>query len=63
MTEIEYLLKQNAELIQDAQTVLVGGGVKDYAEYRELVGFIRGLNRASSNLQDLDERKKKENDE
>jgi hypothetical protein len=63
MTEIEYLLKQNAELIQGAQTVLVGGGVKDYAEYRELVGFIRGLNRASSNLQDLDERKKKENDE
>jgi hypothetical protein len=63
MTEIEYLLKQNAELIQGAQTVLVGGGVKDYAEYRELVGFIRGLNRANSNLQDLDERKKKENDE
>jgi len=63
MTEIEYLLKQNAELIQGAQTVLVGGGVKDYAEYRELVGFIRGLNRASSNLQDLDERMKKENDE
>ena len=60
---MEYLLKQNAELIQGAQTVLVGGGVKDYAEYRELVGFIRGLNRASSNLQDLDERKKKENDE
>jgi hypothetical protein len=63
MTEVEYLLKQNAELIQGAQTVLVGGGAKDYAEYRELVGFIRGLNRASSNLQDLDERMKKENDE
>jgi len=63
MKEVEYLLKQNAELIQGAQTVLVGGGVKDYAEYRELVGFIRGLNRASSNLQDLDERMKKEDDE
>lgn len=63
MTEVEYLLKQNAELIQGAQTVLIGGGVKDYAEYRELVGFIRGLNRASSNLQDLDERMKKEDDE
>lgn len=63
MTEIEYLLKQNAELIEGAETILVAGGAKDYAEYRELVGFIRGLNRANSNLQDLDERMKKENDE
>jgi hypothetical protein len=63
MTEIEYLLKQNAELIQGAQTVLVGGGVKDYAEYRELVGFIRGLSRANSHFEDLEEKVKKENDE
>ena len=63
MTEIEYLKKQNQELIDKATVPLIGGGAKDYAEYRELVGFIRGLSRANSHLEDLEEKVKKENNE
>lgn len=32
---------------------LAGGAVKDYAEYRELVGLIRGLKLAISETRDL----------
>jgi hypothetical protein len=63
MTEIEYIKRQNQDLIDKATTSLVGGSAKDYAEYRELVGLIRGLNRANSHLEDLEEKVKKENDE
>jgi hypothetical protein len=63
MTEIEYIKKQNQELIDKATTNLVGGSAKDYAEYRELVGLIRGLSRANSHLEDLEDKVKKENDE
>ena len=63
MTEIEYLKKQNQDLIDMAMKPLVSGGAKDWAEYRELVGFIRGLSRANSHLEDLEEKVKKENDE
>ena len=37
MTEIEYLKKQNQDLIDMAMKPLVSGGAKDWAEYRELV--------------------------
>jgi hypothetical protein len=63
MTEIEYLKKQNKDLIDKAVTNLIGGAAKDYAEYRELVGLIRGLDRANSHLEDLEEKVKKDNDE
>lgn len=63
MTEIEYLWKQNKEVIDKTVDALVNGSAKDYAEYRELVGLIRGLTRANSHLQDLDEKVKKENNE
>lgn len=32
---------------------LASGGVKDYAEYRELCGLIRGLETAQREIQDL----------
>jgi hypothetical protein len=32
---------------------LVSGAIKDYAEYRELCGLIRGLETAQREIQDL----------
>jgi len=63
MTEIELLKKQNNEFRQQAIDKLVTGGVKDFAEYRELVGVIRGLDHANYNLQDLKQRIERLNDE
>lgn len=43
-------LREHQERSSDA---LASGAVKDYAEYRELVGLIRGLKLALSETQDL----------
>ena len=63
MNEIELLKKQNDEFRLSAIDKLVTGGVKDYAEYRELVGVIRGLDHANYNLQDLKQRIERLKDE
>ena len=63
MTEIEFLKKQNDEYRQQAVDRLCTGAAKDYAEYRELVGVIRGLDHANYNLQDLKQRIERLNDE
>jgi len=63
MTEADVLKKQNDEFRQQAIDKLVTGGVKDYAEYRELVGVIRGLDHANYNLQDFKQRMERLNDE
>lgn len=63
MNEIDLLKKQNDEFRQQAIDKLVTGGVKDYAEYRELVGVIRGLDHANYNLQDLKQRIERLNNE
>ena len=63
MNEIELLTKWNNEYRQTAVDKLVSGGAKDYAEYRELVGVIRGLDHANFHLQDLKNRMEKMNDE
>jgi hypothetical protein len=40
----EYALEREIdEMLQGLQTTLVEGGAKDYAEYRELCGKIRGI--------------------
>jgi hypothetical protein len=62
MTEFNLLQKQNEDYRQRAIESLINGAAKDYAEYRELVGIIRGLSHANLNIQDL-LRKLKENDE
>lgn len=62
MTQLELLQKNNEEFRQQAIESLVSGAAKDYAEYRELVGVIRGLSHANLNIQDL-LRKLKENDD
>jgi translation initiation factor 1 (eIF-1/SUI1) len=62
MTQLDLLQKQNEEFRQQAINSLIGGAAKDYAEYRELVGVIRGLSHANLNIQDL-LRKLKSNDD
>lgn len=62
MTEFDLIQKQNEDYRQRAIESLINGAAKDYAEYRELVGVIRGLNHANFNIQDL-VRRIKENDD
>jgi hypothetical protein len=63
MTELELLKKQNDEFRLAAIDKLMSGAAKDYAEYRELVGVIRGLDHANYNLQDLKQRIERQNNE
>lgn len=63
MNEVELLTKWNNEYRLTAVDKLVSGGAKDYAEYRELVGVIRGLDHANLNLQDLKTRMENINNE
>jgi uncharacterized protein (UPF0297 family) len=39
--------------ISSAQSFLTAGSPKDYAEYREVVGLIRGLEATKSYIEDL----------
>lgn len=56
MNELQLLKKQNAELRDLAVQQMVGGNVQSIEAYRELVGFIRGLDRATMNIVDLEQR-------
>lgn len=62
MTEFDLIQKQNEDYRQRAIESLINGAAKDYAEYRELVGVIRGLNHANFNIQDLIRRIKANDD-
>ena len=61
MNELDLLKKHNDEFRDQAIERLISGGAKDYAEYRELVGVIRGLDHATRTLLDL--KKRLENDD
>lgn len=63
MNEFDLLRKQNNELRELAVQQMVGGNVQNIEAYRELVGFIRGLDRANSNITDLEKRLEQNNDE
>ena len=56
MNELQLLKKQNDELRELAVNQMVGGNVQSIEAYRELVGFIRGLDRATMNVIDLERR-------
>jgi len=56
MNEFDLLKKYNDEFRQQAIDKLVTGGVKDYVEYRELVGVIRGMDHANYSLLELKKR-------
>ena len=63
MNEYELIIKKNNEFRQQVEDSLAAGAAKDYAEYRELVGVIRGLNHSNLNIQDLLRKLKDDNDD
>jgi len=58
-----YLQDQNQKRRQDLLEYLGTGSAKDYAEYREVVGVIRGLLQANQNIEDLADRLKENDDD
>ena len=63
MTEIDLLLSKNAEERTSQIEFLAAGKARDFAEYKNICGVIRGLNLADEHLRDLAERIKKANDD
>jgi hypothetical protein len=47
------LIEKHEEDVASSTQFLVGGGAKDFAEYREVVGRIRGLRLAIQTTKDL----------
>jgi len=60
---MQVLLGKNEQRRQELLEHLGMGSAKDYAEYREIVGVLRGLLHASQNIEDLLERVKERDDE
>ena len=60
---MQLLLGKNEQRRQELLGHLGMGSAKDYAEYREIVGVLRGLLHASQNIEDLLERAKEIDDE
>ena len=52
-TVYDVLLTKHEEDVSSATVFLVNGGAKDFAEYREVVGRIRGLQLAIQTTKDL----------
>ena len=62
MDAIDYLSAQLREEIDAVKESLAAGAAKDYAEYQNLCGKIRGLLTAQSKLNDLKERMEESNE-
>jgi hypothetical protein len=60
---LEFLKRKLEEQETSHVQALVGGAVKDYAEYRELCGVIRGLQTAQREIADLVRKLKDEDDD
>ncbi len=52
-TVFDVLTNKIDEQLSSAQTFVAGGSPKDYANYREVVGLIRGLESAKLIIEDL----------
>lgn len=63
MTVFDVLLKTIEDHRSSAIAVLAQGVVKDYAEYRDLCGLIRGLETAQREIRDLSRNYMDDNDE
>jgi len=61
-TVYDVLIQKHEEDVDSLIQFLAGGGVKDFAEYREVVGRIRGLRLAIQTTTDL-LRSMKDNDD
>ena len=62
MTELDYLLKQIREEVDTMQQTVSSGTAKDYAEYQNLCGKIRGLLVAEDIIKALKERIEKDDE-
>ena len=60
---MDLLKRKLVEQEESHVQALVGGAVKDYAEYRELCGVIRGLQTAQREIADLVRKLKDEDDD
>ena len=60
-TAFDVVLKEIEERRDDIAQALISGAAKEFADYRELCGEIRGLSRTHSFIKDL--LRKMENDE
>jgi hypothetical protein len=58
----KYLKERNQSRRESVMDFLNNGGAKDFAEYREAVGVIKGLLQAQQDLEDLFERMKEHDD-
>ena len=52
-TVFDVLKDRIDENVSSAQSFLNAGSAKDYADYREVVGLIRGLEATKSYIEDL----------
>jgi hypothetical protein len=52
-TVYDVLINKIEEEMTSAQNFLNAGSAKDYANYREIVGLIRGLKSSALHIQDL----------
>jgi hypothetical protein len=52
-TVFDVLREKLQESVDSCEESLVSGAAKDYAQYREICGVIRGLTTAIRELQDL----------
>jgi len=58
----DVLTLKHEEDVASSTQFLVGGGAKDFAEYREVVGRIRGLQLAIQTTKDLSRSQMEEED-
>ena len=49
----DYLLKKNRERQKAIGEILITGGAKDFVQYREFVGEIRGLTFVEQEIQSI----------
>jgi hypothetical protein len=56
MTELEFLRKQVREEMRVITETLAAGKAKDFADYREMCGVVRGLQIAHNLIAEMAER-------
>jgi hypothetical protein len=62
-TVFDVLNEKLTELQGSSEDFLKSGGAKDFAEYREVCGVIRGLNAALREINDLSRNYMEDNDD
>ena len=53
MTALEVLLEKSDKLVESCTSSMVDGGAKDFAEYQNLCGYVKGLLTVRREILDL----------